>query len=155
MSSRSLRKALRCCRSYSTNPLNGPIRTIMLVLPRGIKRMQIAKMPTELESCTLGVIFRHQPCSTYEVRRVFRRSPTPEWSASAGSIYPVIERLLRLNFVRAVSQASDSRGRRDLTVTKKGTRALQKWILNLEPWVARPTPDPIRTRVYFLASLEL
>ena len=105
---------------------------------------------TELESCTLGVIRQHQPCSTYQVRGVFARSSTTAWSASAGSIYPVIERLIRTGYVRTSRRSRDARGRRDLTLTRVGERALQGWILNLEQWAARATPDPIRTRVCFL-----
>ena len=105
---------------------------------------------TELESCTLGVIRQHQPCSTYQVRGVFARSSTTAWSASAGSIYPVIERLIRTGHIRSSRRSRDGRGRRDLMLTREGERALQSWILSLEQWAARATPDPIRTRVCFL-----
>ncbi len=109
---------------------------------------------TELESCTLGLIQRLQPCSTYQIRRVFASSPTTEWSASAGSIYPVIERLLRLRLVSVRSRIGARRGRRDLALTKEGARAIRAWIRDLEPWAARATSDPIRTRAYFLESLK-
>lgn len=111
---------------------------------------------TELESCTLGVIRQHQPCSTYKVRSIFAASHTTEWSASAGSLYPVIERLQRLKLVK-LARAEGGRGRRDLSLTLKGERALQSWMLELQEWTARATPDPIRTRscfIEFLPSLE-
>lgn len=108
---------------------------------------------TELESCTLGVIRQHQPCSTYKVRSVFAASHTTEWSASAGSIYPVIERLRRLRLVKVAGQRGDARGRRDLTLTAKGEQALLAWMMGMEEWVARATPDPIRTRICFLDYL--
>jgi len=108
---------------------------------------------TELESCALGVIRQIQPCSTYQVRRAFARSPTSQWSASAGSLYPVIERLLRLKLIRAENRAGDARGRRDLSVTKKGVQAIRNWIMRLEPAAAASTPDPIRSRAHFLDLL--
>lgn len=108
---------------------------------------------TELENCALSVILRCQPCSTYEVRQVFAHSTTPEWSSSTGSIYPVIRRLLRLNLIRAKSAAGDRRGRSNLTVTREGERAINRWIASLEPWIAEATPDPIRTRIGFLGHL--
>lgn len=108
---------------------------------------------TELESCALGVIRRYQPCSTYRVRSEFARSTTTAWSASAGSIYPVIERLLRAGLVRIHGRSKDARGRRDLALTRLGMRALQDWIMNVDPATARATPDPIRSRVCFLEQL--
>lgn len=112
-----------------------------------------ADLLTELESCTLGVIRQHQPCSTYQVRSVFAASRTTEWSASAGSIYPVIERLKRLKLVK-LGRAEGPRGRRDLSLTPKGEQALRRWMTGLEDWTARATPDPIRTRACFLDYLE-
>lgn len=115
--------------------------------------MPLHKGLTELENCALGVIRQHQPCSTYKVRSVFAASRTTEWSASAGSIYPVIERLRRLKLVKAAGQRGDARGRRDLTLTPKGEQALRGWMLALEEWTARATPDPIRTRICFMDYL--
>jgi DNA-binding PadR family transcriptional regulator len=109
---------------------------------------------TELESCTLGLIARLQPCSTYRIRSEFARSSTTEWSASAGSIYPVIERLLDLRLIRAESRTGDARGRRDLRITRRGDHAVRAWLLELEPRFASATPDPIRTRAYFLEHLK-
>jgi DNA-binding PadR family transcriptional regulator len=108
---------------------------------------------TELESCALALIQRLQPCSAYQVRLVFGRSPTTEWSASAGSIYPVIRRLMGLGLVKARKVANHGQRRRDLTVTAVGGQAVRGWIATLAPWTARATWDPIRTRVYFLDSL--
>ncbi len=108
---------------------------------------------TELEHCTLAEIGRLQPCSAYAVRQVFARSHTPEWSGSTGSIYPVIERLLRRGMIEVEPQPRDPRGRRNLNITPKGEEAVRAWITRLEPWTAKLTPDPIRTRVSHLARL--
>jgi len=107
--------------------------------------------PTELESAVLGAIRQMQPCSAYQVRRAFARAATREWSDSAGSIYPVIARLERLKLVRAREKAGDTRGRRDLRLTKRGEAALKGWILGLDS--ASSTPDPVRTRLHFLEFL--
>ena len=106
---------------------------------------------TELESAVLGAIRQMQPCSAYQVRRAFARAATREWSDSAGSIYPVIARLERLKLVRARAKADDTRGRRDLRLTKSGEAALKGWILGLAS--ASSTPDPVRTRLHFLELL--
>lgn len=109
---------------------------------------------TELEHCTLAEIRHLQPCSAYAVRQVFARSATPEWSGSTGAIYPVIKRLLERRLIEVEPQAGDPRGRRNLRVTAEGERAIHEWILGLEPWAARVTPDPIRTRVSYLGQLS-
>ena len=81
------------------------------------------------------------------------RSSTPEWSGSTGSIYPVIERLLRRGLIDVEPQAGDPRGRRNLKLTPEGDAAVRAWITGLQPWTAKATPDPIRTRVSYLNQL--
>ncbi len=109
---------------------------------------------TELESCALGAIGQLRPCSTYQVRRAFARSPTVEWSASAGTVYPVVERLLRLRLIKAERQTSDGRGRRNLSITARGERALSDWIVGLSATDAASTPDPVRSRMHFFEMLK-
>lgn len=108
---------------------------------------------TELEHCTMANIRRHQPCSAYAVRQVFARSSTPEWSGSTGAVYPVIDRLVRRGLIEAKPQAGDPRGARSLTITPEGDAVVRDWITGLEPWMAKATPDPIRTRVSHLDHL--
>jgi DNA-binding PadR family transcriptional regulator len=108
---------------------------------------------TEFESCTLAAIQQHQPCSAYEIRQVFARSTTPDWSGTTGSIYPAIARLTKRGLIDVESQAGDRRGRRNLRVTRQGAQAVRAWLTDLPPWVAKATPDPIRTRVSFLEQL--
>jgi len=109
---------------------------------------------TELESCVLGAIWLRGPCSAYAIRREFADSSSSYWSASAGSIYPVIERLLRLKLVCARPKPSDGRGKRDMAATAKGERVLRSWICELPAWAGKATLDPIRTRMNFLALLD-
>lgn len=110
---------------------------------------------TELENAVLGVIGQSEPCSTYQVRRAFARSSTNAWSASSGTIYPVIERLLRLKLAAAKRRRGDARGRRDLTLTRAGRRALNAWIMRIEQQDASASPDPVRTRAHHLRLLPL
>ncbi len=113
----------------------------------------MALAPSELETCVLATIRQHQPCSTYAVRQAFARSSTPDWSGSTGSIYPLVERLLRLGLIEAEAEVGDPRGRRDLKVTPDGERAVLAWLTALDPAIAKATPDPIRTRISFLDQL--
>jgi DNA-binding PadR family transcriptional regulator len=108
---------------------------------------------TEFESCTLAAIKQRQPCSAYEIRQLFARSTTPDWSGTTGSIYPAIARLLKRGLISVEAQAGDRRGRRNLMVTHQGVQAVRAWLSDLRPWIAKATPDPIRTRVSFLDQL--
>lgn len=114
----------------------------------------MARKLTELESCTLGVIRQLQPCSTYRVRQAFARAATADWSASAGTIYPVVERLQRLGLIKADNQSGDRRGLRSLSLTARGETALARWITSLGPAEAASVPDPVRTRMHFLALVR-
>jgi DNA-binding PadR family transcriptional regulator len=108
---------------------------------------------TELEACALGAIWLRGPCSAYAIRREFAESNSSYWSASSGSIYPVIKRLLALGLVSARASPSDMRGTRDLVATAKGARALRAWVRDLPNWTRKPSLDPVRSRMNFLAVL--
>lgn len=110
--------------------------------------------PTELESCVLGAIWLRGPCSAYAIRREFAQSTSSFWSASSGSIYPVIKRLKALKLVSAVSDPSDGRGTHDLVATASGVRVLRSWVRDLPDWTGKPGLDPVRARMNFLAVLE-
>ena len=48
---------------------------------------------SELEGAVLGVIWQEGPCTAYTIRKQFVASPSPQWSGSAGAIYPLVRRL--------------------------------------------------------------
>jgi DNA-binding PadR family transcriptional regulator len=108
---------------------------------------------TELDYCVLGVVWRDGPLTTYGVRSRFRDSVTVTWSASTGSIYPAIRRLLAGGMIRA-SGHRDGRRTQDLSVTVRGTRVLQEWLRSVPHGLAGPVADPIRSRVQFLGALD-
>lgn len=110
---------------------------------------------TELEGSVLGVIRLRGPCTPYAVRREFRESITPYWSASAGAIYPLVARMTRKRLLRVVRTSSDGRGGKLYTLTAAGEKAFLQWLR--PPFSAMhlgTPPDPIRTRVNFLGVLS-
>lgn len=109
---------------------------------------------TELELCVLGAVWLRGPCSAYVIRREFAESSSSYWSSSAGSIYPVIERLLKARLITVKADPSDGRGKRSVAATKQGAQALKSWIADLPRWASKATLDPIRTRMNFIAVLE-
>jgi DNA-binding PadR family transcriptional regulator len=111
---------------------------------------------TDLEACVLGVVWRDGPCTAYAVRRELAASSTPRWSDSAGSIYPVLERLQALGLVAATARTWGERGKKELTATAAGAARLRAWVPQVTgAEVCGPTYDPIRTRFCFLAALAL
>jgi DNA-binding PadR family transcriptional regulator len=108
---------------------------------------------TELDCTILAIIARDGPLSAYDVRKVFARSLTATWSSSTGSIYPSIRRLEKARHV-ASSSPKGARARKTLRVTPTGRAALDRWLEAITPEMAGPTPNPLRTRMYFLGILS-
>lgn len=105
---------------------------------------------SELEGCVLGAVARFGPCTAYAVRKEFRSSLTTSWRASAGAIYPVLERLKARGLVTEQVVKGDARGTRKLKVTNKGLAELADWVATTADWMGEPAADPIRTRLQFM-----
>jgi DNA-binding PadR family transcriptional regulator len=109
---------------------------------------------TELEYCALGVIWRRGPCSAYAVRSEFAKSASAYWSASAGSIYPVVKRLLEAGLVVGRHRSDGRRVSQELSATAKGVKALRAWIERMDRISTSATYDSVRTRLLFLEALD-
>jgi DNA-binding PadR family transcriptional regulator len=110
---------------------------------------------TEVEGCALGVVWQRGPCTAYEVRMEFAVSSTPRWSASAGSIYPALKRLLARKLVEAAAEDWGPRSKTRFAITRRGLAALYQWIgPPLAAELAGPTFDPLRTRSCFLGAMS-
>lgn len=108
---------------------------------------------TDLEAAALGCIRAAGACTAYTVRAHFRASPSARFSDSAGSVYPMVERLRRRGLLRA---RAERQGRRRATVyecTPDGLKALRRWIAVPEDAGDLATWDPLRTRVLSLGLL--
>ena len=110
---------------------------------------------SEIEACVLALVSVDGPATPYAIRKVFLNSPNPQWSGSAGTIYPLIERLKRRKLIRTkVFRTGKRRGNRIL-LTRAGSRAVKRWLsLPVPTWVAGVPPDPLRTRIRFLGVLN-
>ncbi|MBC2777515.1 PadR family transcriptional regulator [Parasphingopyxis marina] len=109
--------------------------------------------PTELEGCTLGFIWREQPCTAYQIRAAFQASLTSSWSASTGSIYPLVRKLVQAGLLSQGAAEADRRGARMLRLTRAGEKALRRWIVSDAGWLGDSITDAIRLRCHFLALL--
>lgn len=109
---------------------------------------------SELEGTVLGHIGVKGPCTPYVVRKEFQKSLSPFWSGSAGTIYPLIERLAWQKLIKHVSTKDDKRGGNLYVLTKAGEKALKDWLYQpSSAIVIGIPPDPLRNRVEFLAFL--
>lgn len=110
--------------------------------------------PSELEGAVLGILANEGPCTAYAVRSRFLASPSPQWSGSAGAIYPLMQRLERQRLVASQAQRGTRRKGRLYSLTARGRRLLGVWLAPpLPAWVVGVPPDPLRTRVGFFAAL--
>jgi DNA-binding PadR family transcriptional regulator len=103
--------------------------TIRMMSTR-IKKLRPSKNElSEIEGCVLGLLAVDGPATPYAIRKVFLESPNPQWSGSAGTIYPLIERLLRRKLIRSkVCLTGKRRGHR-ISITPSGSWALKQWLL--------------------------
>jgi DNA-binding PadR family transcriptional regulator len=113
------------------------------------------KKLTELQGAALGIIWLASPCTPYHVRKVFERSPSPHWTGSAGAIYPMMRNLESLGLINSERHRVGKRLGRRYSITRAGSRALQKWLERAvsEKTIGVPL-DALRTRVRFFAALS-
>lgn len=109
---------------------------------------------SELESFVLGMVWQLGPCSAYDVRRHMKASPSSQWSASAGAIYPLIRKLEGLGLVGARERWAGKRRRVEYRATAAGVRALRLWVgPPLAEEAVTVVHDPLRSRARFLGVL--
>jgi DNA-binding PadR family transcriptional regulator len=109
---------------------------------------------SEIEGCVLALAWDEGPLTPYAIRKVFLNSPSPQWSGSAGTIYPLVNRLLRRGWIRSEMRLRGKRRGNQISLTAAGLKALRRWLaVPLQDWVAGVPPDPLRTRVRFLGAL--
>lgn len=83
---------------------------------------------TDLEYAVLGLI-SVEPQSGYSIINAFELSPSIRWSASPGSIYPMLKRLEKADYVVGEIEAvHETRPRKLYTLTVKGEEVIDEWI---------------------------
>jgi DNA-binding PadR family transcriptional regulator len=109
---------------------------------------------SELEGAVLGVTSLHERLTPYQIRKVFERSPNPHWSGSAGSIYPLVERLTRSRLLSARAHATGKRRGLKYQLTGSGRKVLRSWILEADHEKLVGISDLLRLRFRFLSVLK-
>ena len=93
----------------------------------------------------LGIVHKKGPCSGYSVLQEFAGAKSDYYRSGAGSIYPLLKRLIKVGLLES---GADKR----LSITPEGVAALREWFF---PDEASCSLDSIRSRLYFLAVLGL
>jgi len=109
---------------------------------------------SELEGAVLGVISLYEPLTPYQIRKVFARSPNPHWSGSAGSIYPLVERLARKRLLSARAHVTGERRGLKYSLTAAGRKVLRSWIMDAKHEKLVGISDLLRLRFRFLSALK-
>ena len=78
----------------------------------GVRVAKSKQSLSELEAFVLGLIWQFGPISPYAIRRHMHQSPSTQWSASAGAIYPLVAKLEKSKLVAAGPVKADPRGKR-------------------------------------------
>ena len=117
--------------------------------------MAPATATTELERCVLGYIAQEEPCTAYTVRKLLSASLSSHWSGSAGSIYPLLERLEKRKLLLVTQAAFGTRVRKHYRLSAAGRRELVRWLsAPVSTEYAAHTHDPLRTPVFFLDLVD-
>ena len=74
-------------------------------MPTRAPRQQVRRR-SELECFVMGLVWQFGPVSPYEIRRHMQESPSTQWSASAGAIYPLLTRLHKEGLLKARDSAT-------------------------------------------------
>ena len=104
---------------------------------------------TDLEGAALADIASSGAKTSYAIARNFAQSPSEFWSGSAGSVYPMIKRLLDRGLLAATETADGKRMRTDYSLTPAGETAMRAWLLDARR-AAGIGFDPLRTRAVHL-----
>ena len=77
------------------------------------------------------------------------------WSASAGAVYPLLDRLAAEGWLEFEERDFGTRKRKSYRLTRAGRRQLKRWLSGPDLVAAAAhTHDPLRTRVFFLGMVS-
>lgn len=105
-----------------------------------------------LDYAILGFL-NYQPCSGYDLKKVFDLSIKHFWTADQSQIYRTLARLTRegLAAMRIVEQ-SERPDRKEYSITAAGRAALVKWLAGPPPFTG--TRSSPLVQVFFLGQLD-
>jgi len=109
--------------------------------------------PTEMEGMVLALLYRDGPLTAYQIKEVFRGSPSSFWSGSAGAVYPLVKRLETRGILSSEDVSETKRPRREFVLTDHGRALTRAWLMDVDRAIDMGY-DPLRTRMQFAGMLE-
>ncbi|MEN0651690.1 MULTISPECIES: PadR family transcriptional regulator [Hyphobacterium] len=109
---------------------------------------------TELEGAILTLLDMEGPMTAYGVRRAFLDSPSSFWSASAGAIYPALNRMEEAGWVASKDATRGKRPAKALQLTASGKAEISRWAIDTATAIG-PGFDPFRLRAPLWMRLEV
>ena len=107
--------------------------------------------PTLLDYAILGLI-QDQALSGYALRKLFEETALGNYSSSPGTIYPALNRLLKLELVKKTAQAKTNKT--CFEITANGVLILQKWLSKpIEKIDIKKKTDELLLRFGFMETL--
>ena len=101
---------------------------------------------TDNEGTLLALVARAEPITAHQIAKVYEESPVSNFSTSKGTIYPIVRRLRAAGLLKARKVSGDGRGTEQLETTRKGQKAIRKWVMEIRPAHLIPE-DMLRTKV--------
>ena len=87
----------------------------------------MATPTSSLEFALLGLL-KQNPCSGYDLRKLFSTTPMRHFSDSPGSIYPALRRLQNRKWITIAAQEGKGRKRQVFRASPEGRHALVHWL---------------------------
>jgi len=107
---------------------------------------------TNLEMVVVSQVRRLQPCTAHQIRVSFDNSLSGKYSSSAGSIYPLLKRMVVQGYLSVESSMNGKQNKSVYSCTANGNKATKEWVFKMDPEESFPD-DPIRTRLQYLDYL--
>lgn len=108
---------------------------------------------TDLEAAAVGCVIATDSCTAHFIRTRFRVSSTSRFSNSAGSIYPLMQRLEKRGLLSSKLRREGKRNVRYYSANPQARRALKQWLTPPDDQLALLSIDPLRTRMLYLELL--
>jgi DNA-binding PadR family transcriptional regulator len=112
---------------------------------------------TEVSTLALAVLglLAREPCSAYDIRKIFDTTPMGHFSSSPGAIYPALKRLEASGWIRGRTANADTlRPKRVYRLTREGRRVLTDRVSrDITPEDAQRNLDDVMLRFVFMDKL--
>jgi len=103
----------------------------------------------------LGIVWKQEPCTPYSVMRELSGSASAFIRSKAGTVYPLVSRLVKAGLLAYEEGDKGSKGDRNLKITEVGLEKIRTWLASPIPREdITHTVDLIRMRSGYLGALQ-